>query len=304
MSMVGRPPCVAFPLDTLLTSLSRLSLTPLSLLHQVGYVLGLGDRHPSNLMLDRKSGKVLHIDFGDCFEVAMQREKFPERVPFRLTRMLVSAMEVSGIEGNYRLTCERVMRVLRENNDSLVATLEVHRSPTSLSHPLLSPTSNLSPTSLPPLRHSPTSQLSPTSLPPFDTRPPLSFTSRPRISLTLLLPHLAPSLVGVCIRPTHLVAAAEHQPPEGPKRARGPRGGERFCASQGGQRGLGQGGRGGQGRRRRRRGVCAAGDGGRRAGLPRPAGRRRRRRGAGSVAARDPPQQRTLRSRRGGRVRS
>ena len=56
----------------------------------VGYVLGLGDRHPSNLMLDRKSGKVLHIDFGDCFEVAMQREKFPERVPFRLTRMLVS----------------------------------------------------------------------------------------------------------------------------------------------------------------------------------------------------------------------
>ena len=31
----------------------------------VGYVLGLGDRHPSNLMLDRVSGKVLHIDFGD-----------------------------------------------------------------------------------------------------------------------------------------------------------------------------------------------------------------------------------------------
>jgi hypothetical protein len=90
----------------------------------VGYVLGLGDRHPSNLMLDRRSGKVLHIDFGDCFEVAMQREKFPEKVPFRLTRMLVNAMEVSGIEGNYRLTCEKVMKVLRENNDSLVATLE------------------------------------------------------------------------------------------------------------------------------------------------------------------------------------
>lgn len=62
----------------------------LAVMSMVGYVLGLGDRHPSNLMLDRKSGKVLHIDFGDCFEVAMQREKFPERVPFRLTRMLVS----------------------------------------------------------------------------------------------------------------------------------------------------------------------------------------------------------------------
>jgi len=29
----------------------------------VGYILGLGDRHPSNLMLDQISGKVIHIDF-------------------------------------------------------------------------------------------------------------------------------------------------------------------------------------------------------------------------------------------------
>ena len=90
----------------------------------VGYILGLGDRHPSNLMLERKSGKVLHIDFGDCFEVAMHRDKFPEKVPFRLTRMLVNAMEISGIDGNFRITCEKVMCVLRENRDSLVATLE------------------------------------------------------------------------------------------------------------------------------------------------------------------------------------
>lgn len=52
-------------------------------------------RHPSNLMLDRLSGKILHIDFGDCFEVAMTREKFPEKIPFRLTRMLINTMEVS-----------------------------------------------------------------------------------------------------------------------------------------------------------------------------------------------------------------
>lgn len=45
-------------------------------------------------MLDRTSGKVIHIDFGDCFEVAMVREKFPEKIPFRLTRMLINAMEV------------------------------------------------------------------------------------------------------------------------------------------------------------------------------------------------------------------
>jgi phosphatidylinositol kinase/protein kinase (PI-3 family) len=45
------------------------------------------------------SGKIIHIDFGDCFEVTRTREKYPERVPFRLTRMLINAMEVCGIEG-------------------------------------------------------------------------------------------------------------------------------------------------------------------------------------------------------------
>ncbi|VDN02443.1 unnamed protein product [Thelazia callipaeda] len=90
----------------------------------VGYILGLGDRHPSNLMLDRVSGKIVHIDFGDCFEVAMTREKFPEKIPFRLTRMLIQAMEATGIEGNYRITCERVLRVLRSNRESLLAVLE------------------------------------------------------------------------------------------------------------------------------------------------------------------------------------
>lgn len=96
----------------------------LAVMSMVGYILGLGDRHPSNLMLDRYTGKVVHIDFGDCFEAAILREKYPEKVPFRLTRMLIYAMEVSGIEGSFRITCESVMRVLRENKESLMAILE------------------------------------------------------------------------------------------------------------------------------------------------------------------------------------
>ena len=92
----------------------------------VGYILGLGDGHPLILMLDQISGRVLHIDFGDCFEVTMRREENPEKVPFRLTRMLVKAMEVSGIEGSYRDACERTMIVLRDNRDSLVALCKRH----------------------------------------------------------------------------------------------------------------------------------------------------------------------------------
>ncbi|KAF7259839.1 hypothetical protein EG68_02702 [Paragonimus skrjabini miyazakii] len=90
----------------------------------VGYILGLGDRHPSNIMLSRETGKVVHIDFGDCFEVAMLREKFPEKVPFRLTRMIIAAMEVTGIDGVYRHTCEMVMSLMRDNRESLLAVLE------------------------------------------------------------------------------------------------------------------------------------------------------------------------------------
>jgi serine/threonine-protein kinase mTOR len=111
----------------------------LAVMSVVGYVLGLGDRHPSNLMLQRSTCKILHIDFGDCFEVAMHRDKFPEKIPFRLTRMLVLAMEVSGVEGLFRLTCERVMKVMRENCDSLVAILEAFVHDPLLSWRLLDP---------------------------------------------------------------------------------------------------------------------------------------------------------------------
>ena len=105
----------------------------------VGYILGLGDRHPSNIMLERYTGKIVHIDFGDCFEIAMRREKFPEKIPFRLTRMLIRAMEVSGIEGNFRTTCENTMRVMRDNKESLLAIMEAFVYDPLISFRLLNP---------------------------------------------------------------------------------------------------------------------------------------------------------------------
>mmetsp|Transcript_8879 Transcript_8879/g.14756 ORF Transcript_8879/g.14756 Transcript_8879/m.14756 type:complete len:175 (-) Transcript_8879:3-527(-) len=54
----------------------------------------------------------------------MHRENFPETVPFRLTRMLVKAMEASGLDGTFRHTCHAVMHVLRENHESILTMLE------------------------------------------------------------------------------------------------------------------------------------------------------------------------------------
>ena len=97
--------------------------TSLATMSMVGYILGLGDRHPSNIMVKRQSGKIVHIDYGDCFEVAVLREKFPEKVPFRLTRMLQNAMGSTGIHGIFHETCENVMKILRDNKESLLSVL-------------------------------------------------------------------------------------------------------------------------------------------------------------------------------------
>ncbi|OHT11231.1 PIKK family atypical protein kinase [Tritrichomonas foetus] len=96
-----------------------------ALMSMAGYVIGLGDRHPSNIMIQRQTGHVVHIDFGDSFEVALNRDRMPEKVPFRLTRMLINAFGVTGVEGVFRSTCEKIMHVIRDNKSSIIAQLEI-----------------------------------------------------------------------------------------------------------------------------------------------------------------------------------
>ncbi|KAJ2143798.1 phosphatidylinositol kinase- protein kinase tor1 [Coemansia sp. RSA 678] len=96
----------------------------LAVMSIAGYILGLGDRHPSNILIHERTGKVVHIDLGDCFEITWHRVHFPEKVPFRLTRMLVKPMEVSSTDGIFKHTANHTMRVLRANRESLMAVLE------------------------------------------------------------------------------------------------------------------------------------------------------------------------------------
>ena len=34
----------------------------------VGYIIGLGDRHLDNVLIDMTTGEVVHIDYNVCFE--------------------------------------------------------------------------------------------------------------------------------------------------------------------------------------------------------------------------------------------
>ncbi|XP_022944490.1 serine/threonine-protein kinase SMG1-like isoform X1 [Cucurbita moschata] len=90
----------------------------------VGHILGLGDRHLDNILMDFSTGDVVHIDYNVCFDKG-QKLKVPEIVPFRLTQTMEAALGLTGIEGTFRANCEAVLEVLRKNKDILLMLLEV-----------------------------------------------------------------------------------------------------------------------------------------------------------------------------------
>ncbi|XQJ30873.1 phosphatidylinositol 3-kinase, putative [Leishmania guyanensis] len=95
----------------------------LATMSMVGYVLGLGDRHLGNILISMSSGKIVHIDFGDSFDVGRLRHVLPETIPFRLTRMLTNGMEVFGVDGVFRASATRTQTTLHKNRDSIMALL-------------------------------------------------------------------------------------------------------------------------------------------------------------------------------------
>lgn len=90
----------------------------------VGFILGLGDRHLSNILLDIVTGEVVHIDFGIAFEQGKLLPT-PERMPFRLTRDLVDGFGIAGVEGVFRRCSEVTLSVMQRNKDVLLTIVEV-----------------------------------------------------------------------------------------------------------------------------------------------------------------------------------
>ncbi len=88
----------------------------------LGWLLGLGDRHLGNLLLDARSGALVHIDFGVLFERG-RRLRVPELVPFRLTQTLRGALGVAGAGGRFRAGCEAALGALCAGGPALGALL-------------------------------------------------------------------------------------------------------------------------------------------------------------------------------------
>ena len=48
----------------------------------IGYILGLGDRHVQNILVDKTTAELVHIDLGVAFEQGRILPT-PETIPFR-----------------------------------------------------------------------------------------------------------------------------------------------------------------------------------------------------------------------------
>ena len=122
----------------------------------IGHVVGLGDRHVSNILMDEARGELVHIDLGIAFDQVRalsslslyarlprrpadpdpplpprrsqgKRLPIPELVPFRLTQNIVDGFGMSGVDGVFRRCCEETLRVLRERSSVIMTILGVFK---------------------------------------------------------------------------------------------------------------------------------------------------------------------------------
>lgn len=94
-----------------------------AVMSMVGTILGLGDRHGENILLEEGNGGVFHVDFNCLFDKGLTFA-LPERVPFRLTHNMVAAMGIYGYEGPFRQCSELTLRILRQQEETLMTILE------------------------------------------------------------------------------------------------------------------------------------------------------------------------------------
>eukprot|EP00834_Sanchytrium_tribonematis_P002025 NODE_56_length_28873_cov_1.243101.p1 type:complete len:1847 gc:universal NODE_56_length_28873_cov_1.243101:8720-3180(-) len=90
----------------------------------VGAILGIGDRHLMNLLLDERTGEICHIDFGFAFEQS-KLLPCPEYVPFRLTREFVDAFGIYKIQGPYTVAMEKSLAAFRKKANFIMSSIEI-----------------------------------------------------------------------------------------------------------------------------------------------------------------------------------
>ncbi|ETN76508.1 phosphatidylinositol 3- and 4-kinase [Necator americanus] len=94
-----------------------------AVMSMIGAVLGLGDRHLDNVLVNLDRGDIVHIDYNICFDKG-RHLRVPETVPFRLTQNILHALGPTQVEGVFRESCSHVLSTLREGREVLLTVLD------------------------------------------------------------------------------------------------------------------------------------------------------------------------------------
>ncbi|MCP9257963.1 Serine/threonine-protein kinase SMG1 [Dirofilaria immitis] len=94
-----------------------------AVMSMLGSILGLGDRHLDNVLVNFEFGHMVHIDYNVCFDKG-RNLRVPETVPFRLTGNIVRALGPTDVEGTFRLSSENVLEKLRAGKEILLTMLD------------------------------------------------------------------------------------------------------------------------------------------------------------------------------------
>ncbi|XP_069777633.1 DNA-dependent protein kinase catalytic subunit isoform X2 [Narcine bancroftii] len=126
------------PQDLLRRAFTRMSTTPEAFLtlrshfassHALmcvsHWILGIGDRHLSNFMINLETGGMVGIDFGHAFGSATQFLSVPELMPFRLTPQFLNLMLPMKESGLIYNTMVHGLRAFRLDPDLLLSTMDV-----------------------------------------------------------------------------------------------------------------------------------------------------------------------------------
>ncbi|KAM8966776.1 DNA-dependent protein kinase catalytic subunit [Pelodytes ibericus] len=89
------------------------------------WLLGIGDRHLSNFMINMETGGIIGIDFGHAFGTATQVLPVPELMPFRLTRQIVNLMLPMKESGLFDSVMVHALRAYRTDPELLINTMDV-----------------------------------------------------------------------------------------------------------------------------------------------------------------------------------